>query len=38
VFAAGDVTDSPYKQAITASAQGAVAAVQAFTFIKKGGK
>jgi thioredoxin reductase (NADPH) len=37
VYAAGDVTDSPYKQAITAAAQGAKAAVFAFSYIKKGG-
>ncbi len=38
VYAAGDVTDGPYKQAITAAAQGAKAAVFAFSYIKKGGK
>ena len=37
VFAAGDITDSPLRQAVTAIAQGAVAAKGVFDEIKKGG-
>lgn len=33
VFAAGDVTDSELKQVVTATAQGALAATQAFNFL-----
>ncbi len=36
VFAAGDVTNNPLKQAITAAAEGALAANSAYTFIKGG--
>ncbi len=38
VFAAGDVTDSPYKQAVIAAAQGAIAALSAYSYVmqKKG--
>lgn len=34
VFAAGDVTDTPYKQAIIAAAQGAIAALSAYNYIQ----
>ncbi|MCD6522641.1 MAG: FAD-dependent oxidoreductase [Candidatus Diapherotrites archaeon] len=36
VFAAGDATNSPFKQAITASAQGVMAAFSAYRYISKG--
>ncbi|RLF20195.1 MAG: thioredoxin reductase [Thermoprotei archaeon] len=35
VFAAGDVTDIPYKQAIISAAQGAIAALSAYNYIAK---
>ena len=35
VFAAGDVTDMPFKQAITGSAEGIVAAYKAYEFVSK---
>jgi len=35
VFAAGDVADKPFKQAITGVAEGCVAAYSAFEFLKK---
>ena len=39
VFAAGDVTDTPYKQAVIAAAQGAIAALSAYNYLReKGGK
>ncbi|MEM7825748.1 MAG: FAD-dependent oxidoreductase [Candidatus Aenigmatarchaeota archaeon] len=34
VFAAGDLTDSPFKQIITSAAEGAKAALQAYNYIK----
>ncbi len=39
IFAAGDVTDSPYKQLVVAAAEGAIAALSAYNYIaKKEGK
>ncbi|HZB99329.1 MAG TPA: FAD-dependent oxidoreductase, partial [Nitrososphaeraceae archaeon] len=35
IFAAGDVTDVPYKQAIVSAGQGAVAALSAYNYIQK---
>lgn len=35
-YAAGDVTNAPFKQVITAASQGAVAALQAANYINKG--
>jgi thioredoxin reductase (NADPH) len=35
VFAAGDVTDVPYKQAIISAGQGAIAALSAYNYIQK---
>lgn len=35
VFAAGDITDTPLRQAITASAEGAIAALSAYNFVGK---
>jgi thioredoxin reductase (NADPH) len=35
VFAAGDVTDVPYKQAIISAGQGAVAALSAYNYIQR---
>lgn len=35
VFAAGDVTDSPYKQAVISAAQGSIAALSAYNHIQK---
>jgi thioredoxin reductase (NADPH) len=35
IFAAGDVADSPFKQAITGVAEGVVAAYSAFDYIKE---
>ncbi|RLE60632.1 MAG: thioredoxin reductase [Thermoprotei archaeon] len=34
VFAAGDITDIPYKQAIVAAGQGAIAALSAYRYLK----
>ncbi len=34
IFAAGDVTDNPFKQIVVASGQGAIAALQAYNYIK----
>ncbi|MCS7106185.1 MAG: FAD-dependent oxidoreductase [Candidatus Aenigmarchaeota archaeon] len=34
IFAAGDLTDTPFKQIITAAAEGAKAALQAYNYIK----
>lgn len=36
IFAVGDVTDTPMRQAITAAGQGAIAAKSAYDFIKNG--
>jgi len=40
IFAAGDVTDVPYKQAVISAGQGSIAALSAYNFIQKlkGGK
>ncbi len=35
IFAAGDVTDVPYKQAIISAGQGAIAALSAYNFIQR---
>jgi thioredoxin reductase (NADPH) len=35
VFAAGDVTDVPYKQAIISAGQGAIAALSAYNYIQR---
>ena len=35
VFAAGDVTDVPYKQAVISAGQGAIAALSAYNYIQK---
>jgi thioredoxin reductase (NADPH) len=35
VFAAGDVADAPFKQAITGVAEGVIAAYSAFDYVKK---
>jgi thioredoxin reductase (NADPH) len=35
IFAAGDVTDSPYKQTVTAAGEGAVAALSAYNYFRK---
>jgi thioredoxin reductase (NADPH) len=35
VFAAGDVTDNPYKQAVISAAQGASAALSAYNYIQR---
>jgi len=35
VFAAGDITDLPYKQAVISAAQGAIAALSAYNYIAK---
>lgn len=35
IFAAGDVTDSPYKQLVIAAAEGAIAALSAYNYIAK---
>ncbi len=34
IFAAGDVTDSPYKQTITAAGEGAIAALTAYNYLR----
>ncbi len=38
IFAAGDVTDLPYRQNNIAAGEGAVAALAAYDFVRKGGK
>ncbi len=35
VFAAGDVTDTPYKQVVISAAQGAIAALSAYNYIQR---
>jgi thioredoxin reductase (NADPH) len=35
VFAAGDVTDVPYKQAIISAGQGAIAALSAYNYLQR---
>ena len=35
IFAAGDVTDSPYKQLVIAASEGAIAALSAYNYIAK---
>lgn len=35
IFAAGDVTDTPYKQAVVSAGQGAVAALSAYNYVQK---
>jgi thioredoxin reductase (NADPH) len=35
IFAAGDVTDTPYKQAVVSAGQGCVAALSAYNYIQK---
>jgi thioredoxin reductase (NADPH) len=35
IFAAGDVTDTPYKQAIISAGEGSVAALSAYNFLQK---
>jgi len=35
IFAAGDVTDSPYKQAIVSAGEGSVAALSAYNYIQR---
>lgn len=35
IFAAGDVTDSPYKQTVTAAGEGAVAGLSAYNYFRK---
>jgi thioredoxin reductase (NADPH) len=35
IFAAGDVTDVPYKQAVISAGQGAIAALSAYNYIQK---
>jgi thioredoxin reductase (NADPH) len=35
IYAAGDVTDVPYKQAVISSGQGAIAALSAYNYIQK---
>jgi thioredoxin reductase (NADPH) len=35
IFAAGDVTDVPYKQAIISAGQGAIAALSAYNFLQR---
>lgn len=34
-YAAGDVTDVPYKQAVISAGQGAIAALSAYNYIQK---
>jgi thioredoxin reductase len=36
VFAAGDITDSPYKQAVISAGEGATAALTAYSYINDG--
>jgi thioredoxin reductase (NADPH) len=40
IFAAGDITDVPYKQAVISAGQGSIAALSAYNYIQKlkGGK
>lgn len=35
IFAAGDVTDSPYKQTVTAAGEGAIAGLSAYNYFRK---
>lgn len=35
IFAAGDVTDSPYKQTVTAAGEGATAALSAYNYLRQ---
>jgi thioredoxin reductase (NADPH) len=35
IFAAGDVTDVPYKQVVTSAGQGMIAALSAYNYIQK---
>ena len=35
IFAAGDVTDVPYKQAVISAGQGSIAALSAYSYIQK---
>jgi thioredoxin reductase (NADPH) len=35
IFAAGDVTDVPYKQAVISAGQGAIAALSAYNYIQR---
>ena len=35
IFAAGDVTDVPYKQAVISAGQGSIAALSAYNYIQK---
>jgi len=35
IFAAGDVTDSPYKQAVISAAEGSIAALSAYNYVQK---
>jgi thioredoxin reductase (NADPH) len=35
IFAAGDVTDMPYKQVVISAAQGAIAALSAYNYIQR---
>jgi len=35
IFAAGDVTDVPYKQAVISAAQGSIAALSAYNYLQK---
>jgi Alkyl hydroperoxide reductase, large subunit len=35
IFAAGDVTDSKYKQAVVAAAEGVIAALSAYNYIRE---
>lgn len=35
IFAAGDITDTPYKQAVISAAQGAIAALSAYNYIQR---
>jgi len=35
IFAAGDVTDTPYKQVVISAAQGAIAALSAYNYIQR---
>ena len=35
VFAAGDVTDAPYKQVVISAGQGAIAALSAYNYLQR---